>query len=510
MPWPEYPWSEPGNWYSQEGEALSGQTQGSLALGEISIAGIATTGNYSQSIDSYGSDIQHNIGAASTGQARQLVLALGAPLIEGQASIVQRGQSTSAAGYLIIDATGSSGQAQTLEAYGFKDPLSINVALQKLLEYPHSAVFDKSPEQELVLRIRGATSLNWSVKAGVLTVTVNGFAHKYALASLTFAALIDLMALDDIVVEYLNPAFSSLGSHMLLDAANDQDNSNGTYLYAYSAVLWALFASYSIELDRAQYSVGEALRQMIIGQANDEWLDLWGTLYDYKRTPGKLDIVYALEIPREAFRVRVNALAIEKAILELTGKDVRIEEPWFNMFRLDESQLSGRDRLYDGTSTGYHLIRPVSATPIDWDDVLSVIERNRAAGVKVLEPEVRLRRFVDGRVAGRIYIARTDTQSVLIPTVADGRLDYMQLSSGSFQHNYGVMISSISTFSVLGTGSPVSASMQYYNITGDTWRDRVGWGNSTWNGDGDADFIISAEGSVPLSWVIYDTETLEV
>jgi hypothetical protein len=318
------------------------------------------------------------------------------------------------------------------------------------------------------------------------------------------------MALDGINVEYENSEFSSLGAHMLLDGSNDQANSNGTHLYAYSAQLWALFASYSIELDRAQYSLIQALRQMIIKQASDEWLDLWGALYDYKRTPGKSDTVYAEEIPREAFRKRVNALAIEKAILELTGKDVRIEEPWANMFRLDESRLSGNDRLYDGATTGYHLIRPVSATPIEWDDVLSVIERNRAAGVTVLPPETRLKTLVSGRVAGRIYSARTDTQAALVPTVADGRLDYMQLSSGSFQHNYAVMISSLSTFSLTGGGSPVSASMQYYSIAGDTWRDRVSWGNSSWNGDGEADTFTSVFGSAPFETVMYDIELLEI
>ncbi len=180
------------------------------------------------------------------------------------------------------------------------------------------------------------------------------------------------------------------------------------------------------------------------------------------------------------------------------------------MFRLDESELSGRDRLYDGSTTGYHLIRPVSARPIEWSDVLAVIERNRAAGVQVLEPEVRLATFVDGRVTGRIFSARTDTQGAYIPAVAAGRLDFMQLSAGEFQRNYAVTISSLSTFSLLGSNSPVHASMLFYSITGDTWRDRVSWGNSTWNGDGEANATIEADGSAPLSWVIYDTETMEV
>jgi hypothetical protein len=474
------------------------------------IEGVAVTANGQQYIGAVGSDIPHNIGASHTGQGSQFALALGAPSIAGRIAIAQGSQSPAAAGYVLISGSAQTRQAQTEEIYAFKDPIPLNVALKRLLEYPHSAVFEKAPDQELVLRIRGQSSLSWEVFGGVLTVTVNGFHHKYALGTLTFAALGALMALDDIIVEYENSEYGSLGAHMLLDGANDQANSNGTHLYAYSSQLWALFASYSEELDRAQYALIQALRQMIIKQASDEWLDLWGTLYDHKRTPGKRDTEYAIEIPREAFRLRVNALAIEKAILELTGKDVRIEEPWENMFRLSESILSGRDRLYDGSTTGYHIIRPVSAVPIEWNDVLAVIERNRAAGVFVLEPEVRLKTSVSGGVVGRIYSARTDTQSALVATFADGRLDYMQLSAGSFHRNYAVMISSISTFDILGNNCPVSASMQTYGVAGDTWRDRVVWGASTWNGDGEADGFIMVSGDAPVDTAMYDTDTLEI
>jgi hypothetical protein len=527
MEWLFGPWPDDGNWYTQDGVADTGQSEGVAASGVLVIEGSAETEQgqlifglgfeldgavfteQSQHVVIAGSDVLHIIGTVSTQQS-QHVFVLGAPNIVGAITTGQALQSCVGDGFVEVVGNIQTHQVQSVRVAAFQDPVAINVALKRFLDYPHAAVFDKAPDRQLALRISGSQSLSWTVSRGVLSVVVDGINYKYALRYLTFSALCDMMALQGVTIDYQNPAFSSLGAHMLMDGGNDQSNSNGTHLYAYSADLWVLFAAYSVELDQAQYALLEALRQMIITQARGEWLDLWGKLYNHPRSAGKADDTYGPEIPREAFRIRVNALAIENAVYDLTGKTIRIEEPWQNMFRLNESRLSGDDRLYDGTSTGYHLIRPVSQTPIDWSDVLPVIERNRAAGVKVLEPETRLARFVDARVAGRVSSSRTDTQAALVPLVADGRLNYMELSAGSYQRNYAVMISSIGTMSLLGDNSPVSASMQYYNITGDTWRDRSVWGASTWNGDGEANSFSEADGYVPLSWVIYDTDILEI
>lgn len=509
MSWPDIPWSEPGNWYSQEGTALTSQAQGASGIGSVTITGAATTQQRSQGVIGVSGNGLHIIGSMVSGQSSQTVVVQGAPAISGSVSTAQSGQSISAAGSLLISGSGTSGQGQSVSVFAFEIPTPINIALQRMLEYPHSAVFDKAPDERLALILGASQSLTWAVSGGVLTVVANGIQRRFALKSVTFGQLVSLLQSFGITVSHVSDEYIGLGAHMLMDGSGDQAASNGNRLYAYSSELWALFSAYSVEVDKSAEAVLEALKQMIIKTARDEWLDLWGKLYDTPRPDGMRDDPYAALIPREAFRVRVNALAIEQAILDLTGKVVRIEEPWENMFRLSESKLSGDDRLYDGETTGYHLLRPVSTYPIVWDDVLAVIHRNKAAGVIVLDSEARVGISVSGGIAGRVSVARQDTMAALVPQVVDGRLDFMVLSDGSFQRNYAVSVSSLNTYYVEGI-SPVSISMQYYDISGITWRDAEGWGPFTWRSDNidSTDFQINGEGYNSLLY--YDFDTVEV
>src|SRR5690606_20140741 len=109
-------------------------------------------------------------------------------------------------------------------------------------------------------------------------------------------------------------------------------------------------------------------------------------------------------IPQEAFRLRVNKYAIEKAIHDLTGVRVFIRETWPDMFRLDESRLSGRHRLVNGDQWRYGYIQPVASGLFDWTGVLDIIERNKAAGVIVLPPLVEVVDYVDAMLDGTISL----------------------------------------------------------------------------------------------------------
>lgn len=322
-------------------------------------------------------------------------------------------------------------------------------ALQRLLKYPHAAVFDKTPQAEPVLRLRSEAGLAWQVADEVLSVTSGDRVLTYGLAALTVGQLAAQLQQDGLEVGPINPEFAGLSAAVLVEGHGDQAQSNGDRLTGFKSLLWSLYSAYGRELREARTQVGEALRQMVIWQSEGEWLDLWGALYNTPRLADEDDAAYQPRIPQEAFRIRVNALAIEQAIKDATGKDVRIEEPWGSMFRLDESALSGEHKFYDGERVGYHLIRPVSRVSIDWSDVLPVIDRNRAAGVVVLDPETRLGSGIDATLDGTVWLGIQSISSAMIQIWTDSRLDYMVLSDEEITRNWDVMISNVVTMANL-------------------------------------------------------------
>lgn len=317
--------------------------------------------------------------------------------------------------------------------------------LQKLLKYPHAAVFDASAHPALAFYLQHPLGAEWLVADDVLLTAAGSETFSYDLELRTVGQLASDLQSDGFVVSGLSGDFSGMSATVLADGKGREADSNGDHVYGFTNPLHSLYGGYAKELRVASKQVGEALKQMVITQAEDEWLDLWGQLYDQSRKQNEPDAQFAPRIPKEAFRVRVNALAIEQAIKDATGKDVRIEEPWGAMFRLDESRLSGDQRFYNGEAVGPHLIRPVSAESIDWTDVLDVVNRNRAAGVVVLDPEVRFKRFIDASIAGVIWTSLQWSHAVFIPYWKDNRLDYLVLSGEDITRNWPVTISELST-----------------------------------------------------------------
>lgn len=265
----------------------------------------------------------------------------------------------------------------------------MTTTLQRLINHPHSAVFDKSPAPVIAFRLRHNSGSTWVVSDGTLTATAGATEHEYDLRAMTVTQLAAALSADGFEVIAVSPELYPLSALVLVDGSGGQGISNGDQITGFTSLLWALLSSHAVELRQAQTQIGNALRQMVITQAEGEWLDLWGTLYSEGRRGDDDDASYAARIPEEVFRVRVNAHGIEKAILDATGEDVRIEEPWKNLFMLDKSLLSGPDKFYDGDTIGHHLIQPVARRYVDWSVILPIIERNRAAGVIVLPPLVR-------------------------------------------------------------------------------------------------------------------------
>lgn len=324
--------------------------------------------------------------------------------------------------------------------------------LKRLLGSLHKAVFDTSPDSAIAFFIRHPDGVTWSIADEKLVATVNGFSKSYALDKLTVGQLAGQMVLDGFEVQGVSSEFAGLSASVLIEGSGNTLTSNGDRLYGFRDLLHSLFGAYARELQAAKEQIGEAIRQMVITQAEGEWLDLWGALYNTPRPVGMDDARYQPLIPQEAFRLRVNGYAIEKAIRDLTGQPVQIEEPWTDIFRLDSSRLSSIHRFYDGDSVGYHIIRPVADQPIVWDGIIDIIERNKAAGVIVLPPEERNRTFVRDPLAGIIWFQTWSKMGRLVQTPNVPYLDNsLVLSDYEVDLNWRSGITSTMMLSSVGT-----------------------------------------------------------
>mgnify|MGYP001564120939 CR=1 FL=1 len=314
--------------------------------------------------------------------------------------------------------------------------------LKRILKHPHRAVFDKSPDAESAFRFSWpAGDMTWTVSDGTMTVVVPAQTFIYDLSQYTVGSLINRLRVDRFEVGYDTARLFSRSATVLLDATGGSAISNGNLVTGYTSLLWALYASYALELKRAKEQVVQALRQMIIWQSEGEWTDVWGALFGVGRNSGEADPGYATRIPKEAFRIRVNKYAIELAIRDLTGQRVMVEETWPDMFRLDESTLSSRYRFPSADQYRYGYLQPTAKALFDWTGVLEVIERNKAAGVIVLPPRVEVSYLVDGRLDGTIDYGILAAYGAYVTGNDSVRLDWMQLGNSAPHRNWRAGVS---------------------------------------------------------------------
>lgn len=337
----------------------------------------------------------------------------------------------------------------------------------RLLKYPHAAVFDPSPTPELALRLRNPAGLVWEIVDATLRLAVNPLTwdgsqsfiglydwgptrRSYSLANKTVGALADELRADGHEIAFENAELAERGAHVLIAGSGDQSASNGDHIQAYTSLMWCLFDAYAVEVDAARHQVGQALRQMVMTQAEGEWLDVWANLYGVPRRADETDAELQARIPKEVFRLRVNGLAIEQAVTDVAGESVTIDEPWKRMFHLSGSALSGPDHLQDGRYYTYHVIQPVGTEGTDWSQVLPVLERNKAAGIEIASPridfpvrEVNLQPPVEYR----IQLGMVEYRGSGIYGTHDQILGVMRLSDNEITINHPVVRGELVTLS---------------------------------------------------------------
>lgn len=278
--------------------------------------------------------------------------------------------------------------------------------LQRLISYFPRDTWDKRPDEAVLFRLHHPAGATWTVEDGLFNAKGGQTSLFEAdLSVLTVQQLADALVTAGFEVTDRNPELARSSALLLVEGSGDQLVSNGNRVLGFTSLLWALMSMFAAELRQAKNQVTQALRQMIITQAEGEWLDLWGKVFNVRRLNGEQDPAYSTRIPKEVFRLRLSPIAIEQAVLDQTGKVIKIEEPWETVFRLDMSELSGPDRMQDGNGQSVFYIQPTSVGVIDWSDVLPVIERNKAAGVIVLPPLSRVITRTNANIAGVATLA---------------------------------------------------------------------------------------------------------
>lgn len=362
--------------------------------------------------------------------------------------------------------------------------MSRQTMLQKLLRYPHQAVFDTSPDGEWAFSLTHPDGLRWQVHDGLLLVETGLHQHfAYELHRYTIGSLINRMRADGIVCHNVSPRFFGRSAGVLMPGSGGPEDR----LMAHRSLIWSLFGAYALELGIAKAQVKEALKQMIIWQAEGRWLDLWGDLYGVLREEGEQDSAYQDRIPQEAFRLRLNKYAIEQAVLELTGQRISIRETWPEMFRLDHSRLSGTHRLVNDERWRYCYIEPVAHELVDWSKVMPVIMRNKAAGVIVLPPAVELSVWVEAMLKGEISFGTLVEHAAWVRQIAEFRVDYLRLDITQPHRNWRLTMDA-------------ETSVSNY-VSDRTWENIEHWDGETWGGIGVAQDV--------LGYIVHasDTET---
>jgi len=300
--------------------------------------------------------------------------------------------------------------------------------LDRLLDFTYSA-FDKNPNAQIALRITHPSRVTWAIADRVLTLGTEAGAQlaTIALRGITMTDLAGQIEDAGCRVVYLNADMAQRAADTLLAGRARQSDANGDVLRAYDSILFSVLDAFAIVLEDAREDCVTALRQLYLGTASAELLDVWGDYFGLVRLNGELDEAYRLRIIAETLRPRVSKYAIENAVKVATGHNVEIYEPWRNTFILGGSQLSGDDHMEDGTYWTHNVIQPVTAEEADWDAIMTVVERSRAAGVIVAPPQFLGRMSVDAKIKQTVLTGHTHTMSLQAFNDVGGRLDAFAL-----------------------------------------------------------------------------------
>lgn len=267
---------------------------------------------------------------------------------------------------------------------------------EKLLNHLHR-VFDKDPEPALAFRLRYDGTMTWIVKDGVLKTTVTGgtgAGFSATLADYTLTTLCDWIETQaGYTLEYRNADGAYMGrpATILIEGSGDQAASSGDHLYGYNALLWSVLHAYGDELETARAQIIEMLKQLVIPTAAGEWVDEHGGYYGIKRLSGEADAPYGNRIIAEVLRPRGNNVAMEMAIRDAAGIDVKVVDVPLQGHGLRNGTFKYDSSRQHDASVGNYCLFDVIFEPLIGnpnytqqqlaDIINDIIERYRDAGM---------------------------------------------------------------------------------------------------------------------------------
>lgn len=326
----------------------------------------------------------------------------------------------------------------------------------RLLSTLYSA-FDQNPHAVSAMTLSHPDGVDWSLVNRRLVVRTEGGELLVDFDLTTVGTVLNaanILMAAGVLVSSIRSESATLSAVVLMDGEGRESQLTNV-ISGHRSALWGLIEGYATELQSAESAVPQALEQAKLHTAKGDWLDFWGIYFSVLRRSGQTDDAYLASIVAETLRAKSNKYAIENAVLNITSTQIQITEPWQRIFRLDVSALSGSHALHDGVNVGYHLIRPIIPSNSDYDAVMAVIDKTRAAGVMVSRPV---------RVVPAIYVvalpavptvwaSRFVEHSFLINKISSGVLGRLVLDGPPPAINHRV-----ATFSLASLGNEQGAN----------------------------------------------------
>ena len=340
--------------------------------------------------------------------------------------------------------------------------------LERLLGHLHRAVFDTSADEIAAFYLDGPAGSKWDARDENFVITfADGREIKLDLNKHAIYQLITILEVAGMTVTRVNQDARLFSGITMLELSGEAGEPQPIMLY--QDILHSIFGAYSREMRIAAENVNAAIKQMEIPSADDGFLDVWGNLFGVSRETME-DEEYRKAIPREAFRLRVNARAIEQTVLEKTGYEITLEEPYRDIFRLDISALSGVNRLYKEADVGYFIVQPTSTTNVNWDVVTPIIKQNLAAGITMLKPVPRYSYIVNDPLNGYIWWQIISNWSIFCHTSEMPRLDEGLRLSRDYSIPLNWLVTITSTQMVSESSTPVYGLTRYSPSRGMAWQ----------------------------------------
>ncbi|EJG5414281.1 hypothetical protein NAD41_000882 [Salmonella enterica] len=335
----------------------------------------------------------------------------------------------------------------------------VRTMLERLLGHLHRAVFDTTTDDVVAFMLNGPAGSRWVAKDENFDITfADGRAVHFDLNDYTMGTFMQALTDAGMTVSDAEPDTRHFSGITMLELEGQAGTPQPVTLY--KDILHALFGAYSREMRAAKTAVMDGINQLHIPSADDGFLDDWGKMFNVPRG-GMKDEDYRIEIPREAFRLRVNSFAIEQAVRDKTGYEITLEEPWRDIFRLDESFLSGDNKFYKDEDVGYFLVQPVTYKGADWDVVMPIIKQNLAAGVFALEPTTRGSFWVKDPLNGNIWWQEWTMWGTWVRTDEMPRLDDGIVLSGDYKFEINYPVAITSQWMLSNIGNPLNGKIWY-------------------------------------------------